>query len=84
MKNACRFLQCHGSSVQHLSSVFQNMPKNGLLVLTSTDEAALYGKAPEVTLRNYGGHVVKTFYYKELAARLIVACAARYHYIYFV
>ncbi|KAB7499383.1 TRMT1-like protein [Armadillidium nasatum] len=71
------FLDCYGSSVHYLESLFKNVPKNGLLVITSTDDAALYGKVPDVTLRNYGGYIVKTFYSKELAARLIIAAVAR-------
>jgi len=71
------FLDCYGSSVQYLDAAFRNIPKNGILVITSTDDAALYGKAADVTLRNYGGHIIKTFYAKELAARLVLSSVAR-------
>ncbi|XP_076034227.1 tRNA methyltransferase 1 isoform X2 [Oratosquilla oratoria] len=71
------FLDCYGSSVQYLDAVFRNVPKNGVVAITSTDDAALYGKASDVTLRNYGGHIIKTFFAKELAARLILASVVR-------
>ncbi|CAL4128229.1 unnamed protein product, partial [Meganyctiphanes norvegica] len=71
------FLDCYGSSVQYLDAAFRNIPKNGILAITSTDDAALYGKAADVTLRNYGGHIIKTFYAKELAARLVLSSVAR-------
>lgn len=71
------FMDCYGSSVHYLDAAFRNAPKSGLLAITSTDDAALYGKAADVTLRNYGGHVVKTSYAKELAARLVLASVVR-------
>lgn len=71
------FLDCYGSSVHYLDAAFRNAPKHGILVITSTDDAALYGKAADVTLRNYGGYVVKTSYAKELAARLVLASVVR-------
>lgn len=60
-----------------MDAVFRNAPKNGMLVITSTDDAALYGKAPDAALRNYGGYIAKTFYSKELAARLIIGAVVR-------
>ncbi|KAG7167130.1 TRMT1-like 1, partial [Homarus americanus] len=71
------FLDCYGSSVHYLDAAFRNVPKNGILAITSTDDAALYGKASDVTLRNYSGYVVKTSYAKELAARLVLASVVR-------
>ncbi|XP_068224251.1 TRMT1-like protein [Palaemon carinicauda] len=71
------FMDCYGSSVHYLDAAFRNAPKGGVLAITSTDDAALYGKAADVTLRNYGGHVVKTSYAKELAARLVLASVVR-------
>lgn len=71
------FLDCYGSSVHYLDAAFRNVPKYGILAITSTDDAALYGKAADVTLRNYGGYVVKTSYAKELAARLVLASVVR-------
>lgn len=72
-----RFLDCYGSSVHYLDAAFRNAPKHGILVITSTDDAAFYGKAADVTLRNYGGYIVRTSYAKELAARLVLASVIR-------
>ncbi|KAG0716697.1 TRMT1-like protein [Chionoecetes opilio] len=71
------FLDCYGSSVHYLDAAFRNAPKHSLLAITSTDDSALYGKAADVTLRNYGGYVVKTSYAKELAARLVLGSVVR-------
>lgn len=71
------FLDCYGSSVHYLDAAFRNAPKNSMLAITSTDDSALYGKAADVTLRNYGGYVVKTSYAKELAARLVLGSVVR-------
>ena len=72
-----RFLDCYGSSVHYLDAAFRNAPKHSMLAITSTDDSALYGKATDVTLRNYGGYVVKTSYAKELAARLVLGSVVR-------
>lgn len=71
------FLDCYGSSVHYLDAAFRNAPKHSMLAITSTDDSALYGKATDVTLRNYGGYVVKTSYAKELAARLVLGSVVR-------
>ncbi|XP_050737124.1 TRMT1-like protein [Eriocheir sinensis] len=71
------FLDCYGSSVHYLDAAFRNAPKHSVLAITSTDDAALYGKAADVTLRNYGGYMVKTSYVKELAARLVLGSVVR-------
>lgn len=55
----------------------RNIPKQGLLAITTKDDGALYGRTPEMALRNYGGAITRTFYAKELAARLIIAGMVR-------
>lgn len=45
--------------------------------VTSTDTSSLYAKSLNVTLRHYGCHIVRTEYYKELAARVVIATVAR-------
>jgi tRNA G26 N,N-dimethylase Trm1 len=60
-----------------LDSAFRNLPKNGILAITTTDDAALHAITPEIALRNYEGFVVRTFYSKELAVRLFLAAVAR-------
>lgn len=46
--------------------------------MTSTDTGSLYSKSLNVTLRHYGCQIVRTEYYKELAARMVLASVARY------
>jgi hypothetical protein len=49
-----------------------------MVAISTVDDPALYCKTPEVAHRLYGGLLGKTLYYKELAARLILAAVARY------
>eukprot|EP00057_Strongylocentrotus_purpuratus_P013185 XP_011667659.1 PREDICTED: TRMT1-like protein [Strongylocentrotus purpuratus] len=71
------FLDPYGCATPFMDSAFSNISNNGILAITSTDTASLYGKCPQVTLRNYGGQVAKCEYLKELAGRLVVAAAVR-------
>ena len=70
-------LDPYGSTVQYLEAAFRNIYNKGVLVLTSTDVAALYGKCTQVTLRNYGAYTTKVDYMKEVAARVVIAAAVR-------
>ena len=72
-----RYLDPFGSTVQYLDAAFRNVYHGGLVILTSTDVAALYGKCPLVTSRNYGAYTVRTDYTKEMAVRIVLAEAAR-------
>merc|ERR1712142_1011149 len=66
-----------GSTVQHLDAAFRNIRHGGVVVLTSTDTGSLFGKVPTVAKRNYDAFVTKTEYFRELAARMVLAAAAR-------
>jgi len=66
-----------GSTVQHLDAAFKNVRQGGLVVLTSTDTGSLFGKVPSVAKRNYDAFVVKTEYFRELAARMVLGAAAK-------
>lgn len=46
--------------------------------MTSTDTGSLYSKSLNVTLRHYGCQIVRTEYYRELAARMVLASVARW------
>lgn len=62
-----------GTPVPYLNASIQSMnPKGGLLALTATDMAALYGVYPRVALRKYGGLSIRTPFSHELAARLVI------------
>uniref|UniRef100_A0A8B9QFS0 tRNA (guanine(26)-N(2))-dimethyltransferase n=1 Tax=Apteryx owenii TaxID=8824 RepID=A0A8B9QFS0_APTOW len=66
-----------GTSVNYLDSAFRNVRNLGIVSLTSTDISSLYAKAQHVALRHYGCNIVRTEYYKELAARIVIAAVAR-------
>ncbi|XP_053710554.1 TRMT1-like protein isoform X2 [Synchiropus splendidus] len=66
-----------GSAVNYLDAAFRNVRNLGIVSVTSTDTGSLYAKSPNVTLRHYGCHIVRTEYYRELAARVVLASVAR-------
>ncbi|XP_014742223.1 PREDICTED: TRMT1-like protein isoform X1 [Sturnus vulgaris] len=66
-----------GTSVNYLDSAFRNVRNLGIVSLTSTDISTLYAKAQHVTQRHYGCNIVRTEYYKELAARTVIAAVTR-------
>uniref|UniRef100_U3ILE6 tRNA (guanine(27)-N(2))-dimethyltransferase n=1 Tax=Anas platyrhynchos platyrhynchos TaxID=8840 RepID=U3ILE6_ANAPP len=66
-----------GTSVNYLDSAFRNVRNLGIVSLTSTDISSLYAKAQHVALRHYGCNIVRTEYYRELAARIVIAAVAR-------
>ncbi|XP_014163585.1 TRMT1-like protein [Geospiza fortis] len=66
-----------GTSVNYLDSAFRNVRNLGIVSLTSTDISSLYAKAQHVALRHYGCNIVRTEYYKELAARAVIATVTR-------
>ncbi|KAL8178136.1 UNVERIFIED_CONTAM: TRMT1-like protein [Gekko kuhli] len=66
-----------GSSVNYLDAAFRNVRNLGIVSVTSTDISSLYAKAQHVAQRHYGCNIVRTEYYKELAARMVVAAVAR-------
>ncbi|XP_039591668.1 TRMT1-like protein isoform X1 [Polypterus senegalus] len=70
-------LDPYGTAVNFLDAAFRNVRNLGIVSVTSTDISSLYTKAPNVTLRHYGCVLVRTEYYKELAARMVVAAIAR-------
>uniref|UniRef100_A0A667WU08 tRNA (guanine(26)-N(2))-dimethyltransferase n=1 Tax=Myripristis murdjan TaxID=586833 RepID=A0A667WU08_9TELE len=70
-------LDPYGTAVNYLDSAFRNVRNLGIISVTSTDTGSLYAKSPNVTLRHYSCHIVRTEYYKELAARMVVATVAR-------
>ncbi|XP_065346161.1 TRMT1-like protein [Cloeon dipterum] len=71
------YLEGFANSSQYLDNIFKRIPRRGMVAISTVDDPAIYCKSPEVAQRHYGGLIGKTLYYKELAARLIVAAAAR-------
>uniref|UniRef100_A0A8C1V3R2 tRNA (guanine(26)-N(2))-dimethyltransferase n=1 Tax=Cyprinus carpio TaxID=7962 RepID=A0A8C1V3R2_CYPCA len=66
-----------GTSVNYLDAAFRNVRNLGIVSVTSTDTGSLYSKSLNVTLRHYGCQIVRTEYYRELAARMVLASVAR-------
>ncbi|XP_013922247.1 PREDICTED: TRMT1-like protein [Thamnophis sirtalis] len=66
-----------GSSVNYLDAAFRNIRNLGIVSVTSTDTSSLYSKAQHVAQRHYGCNIIRTEYYKELAARMVLAAVAR-------
>ncbi|TNM87749.1 hypothetical protein fugu_005970 [Takifugu bimaculatus] len=70
-------LDPYGTAVNYLDAAFRNVRNLGIISVTSTDTSSLYAKSLNVTLRHYGCQIVRTEYYKELAARVVIATVAR-------
>ncbi|KAK6484721.1 TRMT1-like protein [Huso huso] len=70
-------LDPYGTAVNYLDAAFRNVRNLGIVSVTSTDTSSLYSKTLNVTLRHYSCHIVRTEYYKELAARMVIATVAR-------
>ena len=64
-----------------MDAAFRNVYNGGMVIITATDVASLYGTCPAPARRNYGANVVRTDYFKEFAVRIIAAAVARYVYI---
>lgn len=79
--NSCvqiRHLDPFGTAVNYLDAAFRNVRNLGIVSVTSTDTGSLYSKSLNVTLRHYGCQIVRTEYYRELAARMVLASVARW------
>ena len=70
-------LDPYGTTVQFLDAAFRNIYHKGVMVITATDIATLFGKFPHISLRNYGTYITMVGYHKEMAVRLLLAAAIR-------
>lgn len=72
----------YGCSAKFLDSAVQAIADGGLLLVTSTDMAALSGNTPESCLAKYGSIPLKSPACHEIALRILLQCiatqAARY------
>ncbi|XP_040292302.1 TRMT1-like protein [Bufo bufo] len=66
-----------GTSVNYLDAAFRNVRNLGIVSVTSTDTSSLYAKTVHVAKRHYGCNIIRTEYYKELAARVVLSAVAR-------
>lgn len=72
-----RHLDPFGTSVNYLDAAFRNVRNLGIVSVTSTDTSSLYAKTVHVAKRHYGCNIIRTEYYKELAARVVLSAIAR-------
>lgn len=77
-----RFLNCKTSASHYMDSVFSKASNNTVLAITTSEDPSLYWQSANLALRNYGGVIVRTSYFRELGIRLVIAelvrAAARY------
>ncbi|XP_077108140.1 tRNA (guanine(27)-N(2))-dimethyltransferase isoform X2 [Ranitomeya variabilis] len=66
-----------GTSVNYLDAAFRNVRNLGIISITSTDTSSLYAKNIHVAKRHYGCNLIRTEYYRELAARVVLGAVAR-------
>ena len=73
------YIDAFGSPAPHLTAAFRNVFHGGVVVVTATDVAALYGRAPDVLCRNYGGAYTmsRTDYTREAAVRILLVAIAQ-------
>lgn len=61
-----------GSPVRYLPNVIASTKLNGVIALTATDTAPLYGKAKKACRLKYGAVSMKTSYFNELGLRILL------------
>ncbi|KAM8930718.1 tRNA (guanine(27)-N(2))-dimethyltransferase [Pelodytes ibericus] len=66
-----------GTAVNYLDAAFRNVRNMGIVSVTSTDTGSLYAKTLHVAKRHYGCNIIRTEYFKELAARIVLSSIAR-------
>jgi len=66
-----------GCLTNFLDAAFRNVFNGGVIVVSATDVASLYGTCPAPALRNYGARIVRTDFVKEMAVRVVVSALAR-------
>ncbi len=61
-----------GSPVKYMVQALQKVRFGGLLAITATDSAALYGKAKKACMLKYGAVSLKTRYFNEIGLRILI------------
>ncbi len=61
-----------GSPVKYLLQAMPKVKRGGILALTATDTAALYGKAKKACMLKYGSRSLKTGYFNEIGLRILI------------
>ena len=65
-----------GTPARHVDCVLRSVVDNGLVSITATDTAVLWGVYPEVCLRRYYGKPLNNSYGNETAIRLLLSLTA--------
>ncbi len=66
-----------GSPIRFVDSLSYSLGRNGFFAATATDTAPLCGTYPRVAERRYGIKSMKTDYYAELGARILITAVMR-------
>jgi len=67
-----------GSLTNFTDAAFHNVFNGGVVIVSATDVASLYGTCPAPALRNYGARIVRTHFFKEMAVRVVISALARF------
>ncbi|XP_039287886.1 TRMT1-like protein [Nilaparvata lugens] len=71
------YLDCHTSASHYFDAVFKNVPRDGIVAITTKDDPSLQTLNPDGALRNYHGLIGRTSYINELGVRLVIAAITR-------
>mgnify|MGYP002716643883 CR=1 FL=1 len=72
-----RYLNCNTKASYYFDSIFSKIKEDCILIITTSEDPALYWQMPEVALKSYNGVISKTSYHREVAIRLVLAEMAR-------
>jgi tRNA (guanine26-N2/guanine27-N2)-dimethyltransferase len=61
-----------GSPIKYLVQAIPKVKYGGVLAITATDSAALYGKAKKACALKYGSNSFKTSYFHEVGLRILI------------
>ncbi|MCL4398974.1 hypothetical protein M1293_00465 [Candidatus Parvarchaeota archaeon] len=61
-----------GSPVRYILDAVCKLRLGGIMAITATDTAALYGKAKKACMLRYGSTSMKTSYFNELGLRILI------------
>ncbi|KAL4224069.1 TRMT1-like protein [Mactra antiquata] len=78
-QEAFNFMLIHSNTsvALYTDSVFSNIRQNGVVCFLCPNIASQCFRSPNLILRQFGSHVQKTEYVKELAVRVVIADMAR-------
>lgn len=66
-----------GTPIQFLSAGTRMLHSGGILAVTATDTAALFGRYPKTCLRKYDAWSCRTGFSHELGLRILIGCCVR-------